>query len=81
MSSSDRALVMETVGPDEVDAIRRYVQCRMPKGRTGFARRSKHSWDDRPVPARSAGRRSRIRRNTTAKGHSDPNGTYLTPSA
>ena len=36
MSSSYRALVMETVGPDEVDAIRRHVQCQHAYGSNRF---------------------------------------------
>lgn len=36
MSSSYRALVMETVGPGEVDVIRRHVQCQHAYGSKRF---------------------------------------------
>jgi putative transposase len=35
-SSSYRALVMETAGPDEVDTIRRHVQCQHVYGSNRF---------------------------------------------
>jgi hypothetical protein len=69
-----------TVAPDELDAIRRHVQCQHAYGSNRFLAAIKAQLG-RPIPARSAGRTSRMRHNAAGKGHSDPGfGLVLTVS-